>query len=135
MKVCSFLLWWQITGEKFLLSLLDQKLWVIQFYKVLYGNYWKFEMSDWEIGNISRMINCRNMKFSDNLSNNRIILKDLVFKIWFGAFTVSEILKMFRAKMTPPPRLDRVNMTQFHSFRKTLILLPLSFMYQFFLIS
>ena len=44
-----------------------QELWAIQFYQILYGNYWEFEMSDWEITNISRMVNGKNMNFAKTL--------------------------------------------------------------------
>ena len=46
-----------------------QKLWVIQFYQVFYGNYFELEMSDLERENISRMINGRKLKFFKNLLN------------------------------------------------------------------
>ena len=80
-KICSLLLWWEITGEKFLLiPFLDQKLWVIQFYKVLYGIYCKFEVSNWGAVNISRMIHGRNMTLFEYLSNINI-LKDVKFGV------------------------------------------------------
>ena len=44
-----------------LIPFLYQKLRVFELYQVLYGNYWEFETSDWEIVNISRMINGRNV--------------------------------------------------------------------------
>ena len=80
-KICSLLLRWEITGEKFLLiPFLDQKLWVIQFYKVLYGIYCKFEVSNWGAVNISRMIHGRNMTLFEYLSNINI-LKDVKFGV------------------------------------------------------
>ena len=58
--------------------ILYQELSVIQFYQVFYKNYPEFVMSDWEIVNISRMINSRNMKFCKNYSN-RDTLKVVTF--------------------------------------------------------
>ena len=64
----------KITDEKFILiSCLFQKLSVIQFYQVLYGNYWDFEMLDREVANISRIINGKSMKFTKHLSNRNIL--------------------------------------------------------------
>ena len=64
--VPSFLVRQQIADENFIfISFLYQELWVIQFYQVLYGNYWEFEMSDWWTVSIARMINSKVMKFSN----------------------------------------------------------------------
>ena len=46
-------------------------LWVNIFYQVLYGNFWKYEMLDGEIVNISRIINGWNMKFFKYLWNRK----------------------------------------------------------------
>ena len=55
------------------------------FTEVLYGNYWEFDVLDWEIINISRMINVRNMKFSKTFQ-------------MFVAFTAFELLKNFPSR-------------------------------------
>ena len=59
--------------------ILYQELSVIQFYQVFYKNYREFVMSDWEIVNISRMINSRNMKFCKNYS-----IRDTLKVVTFG---------------------------------------------------
>lgn len=59
--------------------ILYQELSVIQFYQVFYKNYPVFVMSDWEIVNISRMINSRNMKFCKNYS-----IRDTLKVVTFG---------------------------------------------------
>lgn len=51
------------------ISPLYQKIRVIQFYEILSGNNWEFEILDRKIAEISRMINVRNMSFSEYLSN------------------------------------------------------------------
>ena len=55
-----------------LILFIDQGLWVLQFCQVLCGNDWEFEMPDWEIAKILRMIDGRNMKLSNNLSSRNI---------------------------------------------------------------
>ena len=77
-----------------LISSFDQKLWVIQFYQDLYGNYWEFEMFNWDIVNISRMIDGRNIKFS------KAFQIEIYFKLQSSMFiqiTVFKLLKIFRA--------------------------------------
>ena len=49
----------------------EKPVWVNIFYQVLYGNFWKYEMLDGEIVNISRIINGWNMKFFKYLWNRK----------------------------------------------------------------
>ena len=64
-------------------------------------------MSVSEIINISRMINGRSMKFSQNLSN-RYIIKGT--KSGTRTFIILEVLKVFRARMTSPPPLRLIGL-------------------------
>lgn len=79
-----------------LMLCLNQKLWVIQFYQILYGNWWQFDMSVSEIVNISRMI--KGGSISKNLSErNMLKLQSLVYM----AFTVFELIRIFQAAWPP----------------------------------
>lgn len=84
-------------------SPLYQKLRVIQFYKILSGNNWEFEMLDRKIAEISRMINVRNMRFSEDVSNIKI---SKVAKFVFHSTYDFRAIKIFPSrgqKMTPAP--------------------------------
>lgn len=92
-----------------LISCCLSKVMSIQFYLFMHRNYRKFEMMDWEIENISGMINSRNMKFFKNLSN-RNTLK--VAKFGVRSTCCFEAIKNKfseqRAKLTPLPKLNWV---------------------------
>lgn len=92
-----------------LVSCCLSKVMSIQFYLFMHGNYRKFEVMDWEIENISGMINSRNMKFFKNLSN-RNTLK--VAKFGVRSICCFEAIKNKfsepRAKLTPLRKLNWV---------------------------
>ena len=118
-SVFIFHFWWKIIAEKLMLiPFLYKKLWAIPFYQVLYGNYWKFEISDLEITNIIRLINSTNEIWNENWKTFKIRIYQNLQSFGFTAIIVFKPLKVLLVLgRNKPSRLNRIKSNlRFHLY-------------------